>query len=257
MARAGVYRAIVLDRVLPKLSGDLVLQQLRAEGNCVPIVIVTGFPDSKSGFLAGSLQAACYLEKGGITGAQLVDAVRTAITLGPASKRSGAQQNQGNRSDSSSDLFVDLRGDVNRNRGDVIRALATALLHEDLTTFQFEAVANGIRMLHVKPRLPVSVIVRRLTAFAPEGSSRRMIRRHEPPPLMPASQEQRPIGADRRTTSRFRRSMTMRRASLELLTSDEYVSQIAYALGYSEPGNFSHTFRKFFGVSPRHFRRLI
>ena len=49
----------------------------------------------------------------------------------------------------------------------------------------------------------------------------------------------------------------MRRAILELVTSDEYVSQIGYGLGYSDPGNFDHDFGKFFGMAPRAFRRLF
>jgi AraC-like DNA-binding protein len=49
----------------------------------------------------------------------------------------------------------------------------------------------------------------------------------------------------------------MRRAVLELVTTHEYVSQIAYAVGYSDHGNFDHDFKAFFGISPRAFRRLL
>ena len=41
----------------------------------------------------------------------------------------------------------------------------------------------------------------------------------------------------------------------ELIAStDERISQIGYAVGFRDPSNFNHAFKKSFGVSPKQYR---
>lgn len=47
----------------------------------------------------------------------------------------------------------------------------------------------------------------------------------------------------------------MERAA-ELLTSDDYsIAEVAYAVGYDYPANFTHAFKRYFGQQPRAWRR--
>lgn len=41
----------------------------------------------------------------------------------------------------------------------------------------------------------------------------------------------------------------------ELIAStDERIAQIGYAVGFRDPSNFNHAFKKSFGVSPKQYR---
>jgi CheY-like chemotaxis protein len=63
MARAHAYDGLFLDLRLPDVSGLDVLRQLRREGNCVRVFVLTGFGDVESALAAGRLGAAGYLHK--------------------------------------------------------------------------------------------------------------------------------------------------------------------------------------------------
>jgi AraC-like DNA-binding protein len=53
-----------------------------------------------------------------------------------------------------------------------------------------------------------------------------------------------------------RRAIVMRRAVQGLLATTTHVRQIAFSIGYTDAGNFSHDFRRFFGLTPSRFRKL-
>lgn len=47
----------------------------------------------------------------------------------------------------------------------------------------------------------------------------------------------------------------LRRAAELIASTDERISQICYASGFSDPSNFNHAFKKSFGVTPKEYRR--
>lgn len=242
MARAGLYHAIILDRVLPKLSGDQVLERLKREGNSTPVVMVTGYPDLDSAFRAGFLRASCYLQKGKITGAELSAAVREAVATGnrpsPAVPSDLSAPSR-KPSESFADLAISFGSSQQTDRSELIRVLAGVLIAPDLTLAEFVALAKSIRLLHQKRYLPAGLVRTRISTWLRDASSAVS------------------LGAERAALLEHRRAIAMRRAIMELVTSDEYVSQIAYRLGYSEAANFDHDFKKFFCMPPRAFRSLL
>jgi len=46
----------------------------------------------------------------------------------------------------------------------------------------------------------------------------------------------------------------LRRAAELIASTDERISQICYAVGFSDPSNFNHAFKKSFGMSPKEYR---
>lgn len=44
------------------------------------------------------------------------------------------------------------------------------------------------------------------------------------------------------------------RAAELIVTTDERISQICYAVGFTDPSNFNHAFKKEFGVTPTEYR---
>lgn len=242
MARTGAYAAIVLDRVLPKLSGDRILECLKREGNPTPVIILTGFPGADSAFEAGLLRAAGYLQKGRITGAELCAAVSSAVATAPPVGEHLFSAYSGHTSQCYTDLVATLNKKAGVDRSDLLHMLADTMVFSDLTFVEFVALAKAMRMLHVKLGIPVTVLLPRVLDWLGDAA-------HSEAARLPAE-------GDAGSTRDRRRVSVMRRAALELLTSDEYVSQIAYALGYSDAGNFVRDFRDFFGLPPSSFRRL-
>ncbi|MEA2328369.1 MAG: AraC family transcriptional regulator, arabinose operon regulatory protein [Thermoanaerobaculia bacterium] len=47
----------------------------------------------------------------------------------------------------------------------------------------------------------------------------------------------------------------LRRAAELLVNTDERISQICYAVGFGDPSNFNHAFKKNFGLTPKEYRR--
>ena len=60
---AASYDAIILDLCLPDVPGLVVLARLRARGNDVPILVLTGFGDAQAAHAAGRLGAARFMTK--------------------------------------------------------------------------------------------------------------------------------------------------------------------------------------------------
>jgi YesN/AraC family two-component response regulator len=242
MALPGSYDAIVLDRLLPGLSGDQVLERLNRAGNRTPVVVVTGYPDTESAHRAGVLRAAAYLEKGRITVADIAAAVRSATT-GEMTETQVAKAlvapDRGRIASAVADLTTYLRSVHTTDPSELVRQLARVLLDPDLTLEEFVAAAMGLRLLHDKAPLPLNVVRSTILLKLEQASSPAVFGQ------LHVSVRQRRLGP------------AMRSAVLELGTSREYVSQIAYSVGYSDHANFDHDFRDFFGIPPGTFRRLL
>ena len=145
LARSGSYAAIVLDRVLPKLSGDRVLECLKGDGNRSPVLILTGFPDADSAFRAGLLRATSYLQKGRITGAELCAAVSSAIDSAAPVGGQLFSAYGGHSSPSCASLIATLSRGTGMGRSELLPMLAEAMVFADLTFVEFAALAKAMR----------------------------------------------------------------------------------------------------------------
>jgi AraC-like DNA-binding protein len=58
----------------------------------------------------------------------------------------------------------------------------------------------------------------------------------------------------RSTIRDYLRDRRLLHAAAMLVDTDERVSQICYAVGFGDPSNFNHAFKKTFGVSPKQYR---
>lgn len=56
------------------------------------------------------------------------------------------------------------------------------------------------------------------------------------------------------TIFRYLRKLCLQRASLLLLDTDKFISEIAYDMGYSNPSNFCYAFKKEYGMTPLQYR---
>jgi transcriptional regulator GlxA family with amidase domain len=54
----------------------------------------------------------------------------------------------------------------------------------------------------------------------------------------------------------YLQELRLRRAAELLVSTDERVSQISYAVGFNDASNFNHAFKKSFGVTPKEYRRV-
>ena len=55
------------------------------------------------------------------------------------------------------------------------------------------------------------------------------------------------------TVGEFIRNLLLQQAAKLLATGDTSVSQVTYAVGFSNPNHFSTAFKKHFGVSPSEY----
>lgn len=282
LAKQQQYEVILLDRRVPKLSGDQVLEQLRRSGNLTPVVIMTGFPDVDSAFHAGRLHATSYLTKSAITGRELVTAVRSAAR--PAVPVDRPVRLFGSNGCSCSRAFADLVGSVQHDSADrsqMLGSLANAISAREVTFIQFLAAAKSFYLLHRTPPSSFSNVLSTVQAWLTTAATTSAIdpRLERVLDLFQAAGKTwitvtevvaaKNLAVDVSdlwklfaeqlglTFVQCRRATVMRRAVMELLDHTEHVRQVAYRVGYSEHGNFDHDFRQFFGLAPTAFRRLL
>ena len=279
MAQGRSYDVIVLDSRLPKLSGDDVLERLRREGDWTPVLMLTAYPDYESAHRSGVLGASRYLLKSMTIGAPLTTAIRVAAlgTVAPSKTSRLFSAYGGKTSRSFSDLVAYVRSD-GVNASDLPRQLARTISARDLTFAEFLATSKCLQFLNHKAHLPFHVALSTLHEWLDPGSTARpfgsgliQLLTH----LERSGRDWAKIcassfmdiqgndhasdhGTDLASPSfhQCKKAVVMRRAVLELLRPNEQIRQIAYGLGYSDHGNFGHDFFRFFGVAPRHFRRL-
>jgi transcriptional regulator GlxA family with amidase domain len=52
-------------------------------------------------------------------------------------------------------------------------------------------------------------------------------------------------------------SVRLARAAELIVRTDERISQICYAVGFRDPSNFNHAFKRSYGLSPMQYRRSV
>lgn len=78
-AMTNEYDVIILDLVLPKLSGSELLQKLRQsdKGKNINVVVLTNLNDVEEKNKLENLNIKCYLDKSSLTPGQLVETLHT------------------------------------------------------------------------------------------------------------------------------------------------------------------------------------
>lgn len=281
MAQSHLFDVIVLDRRLPKLSGDDVLERLRSGGSSTPVLMLTAYPDYDSAHRSGALGASRYLLKSMMIGAALAAAIRAAAagTMMPPKASRLFPAYGGKTSRAFSDLVNYVRGDE-VNSTDLPRRLVRTISAHDLTFAEFVAAAKSLSFLNRKAHLPLDAALSTLRDWLDPSSTARpldsrlqevLAELEEAGPTWPklrAADVRIDSYRDRQLDTELfdsppnptfpycRKAVVMRRAVLQLLGPHEQIRQIAYGLGYSDHGNFDHEFLWFFGIAPKQFRWL-
>lgn len=282
-ARSRAFDAIILDQRLPALSGVEVLERLRAMGIETPTIILTGFPDAESAFTAGTLGAACYLQKSAITGSRLVKAVREAV--GASVLRTGQSSTafadpSGRPSHAFSKLLQLSRSVEGVSAEAVRKQIARTLVLPELRPVEFVVAARALHLISTKEDLPLDALLAQVNFWIREANESgrppdRFLRliasvdatkerflqpttavRTAPHGVSDATDSFQLTGSIHVTVQQCKRLVMMRHAVSQLLNLQEQVRQIAYALGYTDAANFDHDFRRFFGMTPTQFRHL-
>lgn len=282
-ALSGSDNVILLDRMLPGLSGDQVIERLRTSGKSTPVIMLTGFPDYGSALRAGRFDVSAYLVKSAITGAELSASIRKAaakaVTLGAGEAKAQLfAPHQGTSTRSFSELSAFVWSDDIQPDG-LMCVLARVLSARDLTFTEFLAASKSLHLLNRKAHLPFDVALSTLRDWLSpaavccplDPSLEALLTSLEAAGADSSKATIALVNAKGRSTdlidhrialahptpNQCRRAVVMRRAVFELLRPHEQIRQIAYRLGYSDHGNFDHDFMDFFSLSPRRFRRLV
>ena len=295
MAGLGNYSAILLDLKLPDAHGLDLLDRLAPSGNRSPVIVITGYGSTESALIAGRYGAAAYKSKP-LIGADLVELIRSVLAFSmPFRPFVGLVRRD--TSGSSSMSFTEVlklldelgsaatppMDDRLELRSVVSTPLALAAADPDLTLIQFSGIAEALRwisrlgeivpraaVLFLRDRLDVvsrlhsgrvNRIVEQLVAIF-EGAGNRCLhlRRAVVARGLKIDQKElskliaREIGL---SFPRLRRLVVMRRAVQMIVTSDEQLAQIGYAVGYESLSAFDRGFASVLGTSPGQYRQLV
>lgn len=249
---------LVVDLRLPDQSGLALLQDLQAAGVTTPAVIVTGYPDDESAFIARQMEVT-YLEKANIDLVHLTEAARAASEQAEIGGTSAVTRSLRNVSEA-------LRGMLPAPIPAHDRHLASLLVTQQVSFADFMSIAEAMRLMadqssNVTPSRRAELIS---TLAARLEGRRRVARAYGLDAVI--SQERtlsvsvdatklaNALGWPPRLTAQ---SLLMRRAVLDVANTSEQVAQIAYRLGFDHHTVFTRQFRAFFGHAPTEFRKLL
>lgn len=287
LALAGRYDALLVDLVLPDLPGLDVIRAVRDSGRSGAIVVFTGRPTVSSAIEATRF-GVTYLVKGRLRGAAIVDAVLEAIAAAAPANRPLFRTAPG-----PSRVVLNLVHTLDAVRArwsvteEVVRKhvrqeCARLLAWFDITFLEFVAAGKAYQVLNdnsldVAVRLPV--VGRHLEQAAQRSWAdvdprlRRVVDQleaagknwkavDEPTASGIAGVDdvalRRMLGQEIGLTfPRLRWSVVLRRVVLELAAGEEQVAQIAYLVGFSQPGALNEAFTSFFATTPTEYRRLM
>ena len=78
MVKENSFDVIILDISLPKKSGTEVFQELRMQGNEIPVIIVSNYPRREFEDALLAMGVSQYIEKGEVP-EKIIDAVRASV----------------------------------------------------------------------------------------------------------------------------------------------------------------------------------
>jgi AraC-like DNA-binding protein len=233
------------------------------------VIVVSGYGDPTAAFRAAGMQAETYLAKP-FRPRELVEAVSAAFEAA----RTGVPQPL-------DELLHALRASGPVPDVAALRALLGRVLgHREVDLTTFVLCARGFRLAVVAPRRfvraaplfrerleqhlawpeppgsPVSGIVHEIEESVRSGG--------RPTEQAVAAAVGVHVTSVPRLLARIgvnfrecRSAARLRPATCALAVADEYVSQVAYATGYSDHTQFDREFKRAFGLSPRGFRQLL
>ena len=282
LARCAQYDVILLDLMLPVMSGIDLLRHFRLEGIRAPVVILTGRGTFDSALEAGRLGVVAYLPKP-VLNSDLLAGLRTAADAPSSVSRSRRAlfAPEAVTSRSIDRLLKQLQGRASLDRPQLGRLLVRTACARQLTFLEFIAIACGIRFLSSRANPAPADVVSAIHEWFEDASNRAgasaigqlqaILRRLEAAGKDWSKVTERTIARDlgiefpgdgpllseefALTFINCRRAVLMRNAAIRLSETTDHVRQIAFQLGYSDAGNFDHDFRSFFGLTPTGFRR--
>jgi CheY-like chemotaxis protein/AraC-like DNA-binding protein len=285
LARRRLHDALILDLIMPGLSGLDLLAILRSEGIWVPVVILTGHPDATTAFRTAKLGAVQYLTKPA-RGVELVEIL--ARSLGGWSTRRresrGVRPLFGMSGGGSSAAGGILRRSVAEGPCDptcLRLLLVRAMGDRGLTLHEFLAVGRGLRLLVAWSDADADAVRARIAKWLEDASARdsrpghsvvgRFLFQVETAGRYWSSHDEDAVSGDVELdwhivrslltaevgleVGRCRTLFALRRAALELAGSREQVKLIAIRAGYDWVPNFNRDFQDCLAMSPTEFRR--
>ncbi len=294
MARRRTYDVLLVDRRLPKMSGDQLLEQLRHGGDRTPVVVLTGYPDIDSAFRAGRLHAAEYLQKGTLTAAELAGSVRRAAATSPrvaqhvplfatdAHETSPCIREVRSCLAHLDALPASASEHADRWRGALAKALVRALGSRQLTFLEFVAGTKALEFLYSPVGSSLDAATRWLddwlTDFLrrilspPHTRAQAVVARIEAAGTGWADLSEQQIAQEndvsiaditrwlheyaRLSFQECRRLVVMRSVVLSLTETTDQVKRIAFTVGYQDPSKLDNEFHLAFGLTPTELRRL-
>jgi ActR/RegA family two-component response regulator/AraC-like DNA-binding protein len=275
-ARGTAFDALVVDLKLSDGSGLEVLKTLRREGIDTPAILLTGFPSVSSAIEATKLGVG-YLLKRDSNDRTIVAAVRTLLT---PMRRTAVQELSPVQRAIRQLIETTSSERVPKSINEASRTFASLLCERELTFRSFVIAASVLRAL-VDPGTAPGHLVPFLREHAlksleqPDASAdallARLLQNVETAGKGWASVEkdavaqsvqcdvttrEKLLGGMGLSWSQFRRAVVMRRAIASLANGDDYISQIAYALGYDHPTAFDRDFHLLLGIPPTAYRLL-
>lgn len=292
MATCGTYAAVVLDDRLPVLSGLETLRHLRAAGNRVPTIFLTGFPNRQRLLEVTAFVGTEYLAKP-IDKRSFLDCLRRLVEgasgIGPLDPPAvqGAVEDR----DATAEFlrsYETWRPSAPRLAGEpaarasVLAQLGRLIATTSVSFFVFAAGCRGFRLLRSNRSDgtdgdEVGQVYRMVAqAFARDWS-----RVHSglaqfvagSGQLATSLRSKHAVAAQLRLTVReteilvthelglglpiFRLIVRVRPVIVDLARSTEHVAQIGYSHGYERHSQVDHDFRRLLNVTPTEFRALI
>jgi CheY-like chemotaxis protein len=283
MALSRTYDVIIVDLRLPDLNGLTLMERLREGDLRCPLLAVTGYYlDDCAERHARAAGATAFRFKP-LWHDDLSEVVRG---LARSSARSSERQGHG-----VDDVLEQLLWTLERltadgpsnpqpaESGPLLTAFLRALADPRLSLEGFVASTSGFR-LTIRAHLdtPSEALFSEVVRVVRDGARRTMMPRHpevrrvldtllRSPRWWTEDELARELALNRHRLWRLmgddlcvdyrtlRQIVVMKAAALHVLTSDEYISQIAYRLRL-HPGSLSRDFDDTFGCSPRAMRRL-
>ncbi len=277
LLRSERFDGVVLDLHLPDMNGLDVLSAARGAGLSVPALVVTGFGDIESALTAGRLGVVGFKRKP-LMPDDLICSVRTLVAAGRPGLSDAPPAYQSTHSEgppNNSSHVPDLHSATSLARA-LVAAKADILSFAVLSELLRAVVLTGEdKCSHSLAQDPTAAIqrlsiqlryaTRSQCLVALDVVARTVAHRRRPT----ASDVARELGfaVDRfehelkvesgKTFAEWRSMIAIMLAVHQLASSCDYVSQIAYTVGFDHPSQFDREFRRMLCMSPRAFRSLL
>lgn len=261
------YRAIVVDLRLPDISGLDVVRRLAESGATAPVLVLSGFLDVETTAAFAKLGVR-HIRSKPLMGDELVEAIREVVfsETDLDRERRFDRRFPARRSHSSRDA-----------RRRLLLQTALQLTQSELPASEFVPLVVRFRRFALGRRSGGTRQGRAGRSVEHRGLDFQRLRR-----ALAVMEQDLAVGrlsdigsiaesagigiddlrdlVDRRLGCNYRqcrRALRVRPALLAVAFTNEQYAQIAYAIGYEQPTQFTHDFSETFGIAPHAFRSLV